>query len=262
MDRQIKDGFALWVWAAAGFLRRVERWRRSKLLAVEGSARADKDQSMGKRRRRGTGTIEKQRDGRWRPRLPGAGKRLDPCETPEEAWRLLDAALEVLANDAGPDQKSATLQSFGPKWLDQRELSGVRSIATDRSRWRCWVATATFYTWQLSMIRPRDVRAWARLIHSSTARAGRGHSEAPDRTLGRQTAQNSLNLLRCALEAAVEEELIPTNPARGVRLPKASGRTHESWTYLLPAEQTRLLTTETIPLESRNRLRALLNFGA
>ncbi|MDI1434909.1 tyrosine-type recombinase/integrase [Polyangium sorediatum] len=213
------------------------------------------------RRRRNTGTIERFSDGTFRPRLPGAGKRLEPCSTYDEARRLLDAAINAIAVGDVIDSRACTLRAWGRRWLDEREIAGYRSIGTDRSRWRTWIEEAPFADWPLSAIRARDVRQWVKGLISSEAHPGNGHLEARGK-LSRNTAQNILNLLRCALEAPIEAELLTSNPARLVRLPKAAGVTHEPWTYLTPDEQQALLECNTIDIELRCLFAFAIGTGA
>lgn len=213
------------------------------------------------RRRRGTGTIEPVRGG-FRPRLPGAGRaRLDPCTTWEEASALLDAALLELADGAVEPVGGVTLAGFGAEWLDDRELAGVRSIDTDRSRWAVHIAGAHWATWPLASITRAHVRDWLDGLLRKRAKPGHGQKKRPTGKLGRVTVQNILNLLRCCLEAAVEKELLDANPARGLKLPKGSGATHEPWTYLLPEEQAAFLTCEAIPEEDRDLVAFALGSG-
>ncbi|WP_437944123.1 hypothetical protein WMF27_10510 [Sorangium sp. So ce281] len=59
-----------------------------------------------------------------------------------------------------------------------------------------------------------------------SAAAGRGYRAVPKRRLGKQTIKNTLNLLRCCLEAAVEHELIRENPAQERHATGGSNRYH------------------------------------
>lgn len=191
-------------------------------------------------RRRGTGTIEVLPDGRYRPRLPGRGARLDPCATREEAERLLAAALSEIACGAAVDPHATTLAAWGETVLDQRERSGIRSVSTDRSRWRVHVAPWACASWPLHAITREDVVLWRDQLAAKRVTPGNGHDKAASRTLSRVTAQNTLNLLRVVLGEAVERGMLRENPARDVRLPRGKARSHEPWTYLTPDEQARL----------------------
>lgn len=201
-------------------------------------------------RRRGTGTVDVLPDGRYRPRLPGRGARLDPCATREDAERLLAAALAEIASGAALDPHATTLAAWGATVLDQRELTGIRSVRTDRSRWRVHIAPWACASWPLHALTREDVVLWRDELLAKRVTPGNGHGKAAPRTVSRVTAQNTLNLLRIVLGEAVERGIIRENPARDVRLPRAQARAHEPWTFLAPDEQQRLGA----PLEGVERM--------
>ncbi len=72
------------------------------------------------------------------------------------------------------------------------------------------------------------------------------------KTLSLQTVRHCLKLLRGALAAAVDEELISANPALGIKLPKEN-RTDEGWTVLSTDELARVLEAAPIPERHMNR---------
>ncbi|HMI88546.1 MAG TPA: hypothetical protein VK550_30900, partial [Polyangiaceae bacterium] len=195
-----------------------------------------------RRRRRGTGTIEGPfSDGSYRPRMPNGGGRLDPYPTYDEAERILDAAIATIGTEVVADPNSKTLRGLGSTFLDDRELAGVSSVRTDRSRWRRHIETSYFADWPLANVEPHDVRDWVATMHRKDAAKGKGHKKATRRKLSRSTIQNTLNLMRSAFAAAIDGGYLRDNPARDVSLPRDPGRTHEPWTYLEPAEQDALL---------------------
>ena len=197
---------------------------------------------MTKMRRKGTGSIELLPDGRFRPRLPGRGARLDPCATRDEAERLLAAALAEIQAGAAVDPHAMTLRAWGAAVLDQRERNGIRSVATDRSRWRTHIDPWPCAAWPLRALTREDVALWRDGMLAKRVAPGNGHAATrKPRTVSRITVQNTLNLLRVVLGEAVERGLLRENPARDVRLPRAKARAHEPWTYLTPDEQQRLV---------------------
>lgn len=206
---------------------------------------------MRPRRRWGTGAIEQSADGVFRARLPGNGPRLAPCATYDEAATLLACALAELADGSAVKSGGHTLRGFGITFLDDRELAGGASIQTDRSRWRRHIETATFAGWSLDSIQPHDVREWLSALMAKHGAPGKGHKKKARPRLSRTTVQNTLNLLRRGLEAAVEAGHLRENPARAITLSANPGRTHEPWTYLEPAEQQRLLSCDDIPEAAR-----------
>jgi integrase len=183
--------------------------------------------------------------------MPGAGERLEPCATREEAIALLEAARYALQEGDVVPVGGHTLRGFGNDWLDERERSGIRGIRTDRSRWKVHVARAHFADWPLGSISRADVREWLDVLLKKRAKPGHGHKSRPTTKLGRTTIQSTINLLRVCFESAVEKEMITTNPAAGVKLPRSQGATHDPWTYLEPDEQTALATCEAIPPADR-----------
>lgn len=214
------------------------------------------------RRRRGTGTIEPMPDGTFRPRLPGAGGRLRPCATREEAVRLLDAAMAELAAESMVHPEGLTLRAFGLGFLDRREKTHANA-RDDRSTWATCVMIATFADWPLASITPIHVREHRDRLLATKARPGNGQVKRKTkvRTLSRRRVQNAINLLRVALGEAVERGLIASNPAEGVRLPRALGVTRDPWTYLVPDEQARFLDCADIPQDDRDLYRFAIGTG-
>jgi integrase len=182
-------------------------------------------------------------DGQFRPRLPTKGReRLRSCPTWEDAARLLDGALAELA-DGATAPSGLTLRAWGVIWLEQRELDGVRGIGTDRSRWRSHVEEAHFIDWPITSITRADVVRWLDELCSKHARPGRGQKTTAKRRISKVTVRNTFNLLRACLRKALDRELVEVNVTADVKLPRETrGVTHEPWTYLVPAEQTALLT--------------------
>lgn len=209
------------------------------------------------RRRRGQGTIEKTRYG-FRPRLPGHGaRRLPTCGTHDEAEDVLAGALAALYAD--PAQGGMSLGTWGETVMDRRELSGLRDVDNDRSRWKTHVADTWLGAVALVSVTTIDVANWTKELATRRVRPGANHGAkvvaARAKTLiGKSTAQNALNLLRVVLQEAVETGMLVANPAANVKLPRGlrkRPRTHETWTYLKPAEQALILSAAAIPERER-----------
>lgn len=214
------------------------------------------------RRRRGTGTIEPMPDGTFRPRLPGAGGRLRACATREAATALLDAALSELASAAMVHPEGLTLRAFGLGFLDRRERTHANA-RDDRNTWGACIMIAPFADWPMASITPIHIREHRDRLLATKARPGHGHAKRKvrARTLSRRRVQNAINLLRVALGDAVERGLITSNPAEGVRLPRAMGVTRDPWTYLVPDEQARLLDCADVPEADRDIYRFAMGTG-
>lgn len=174
-----------------------------------------------------TGTIERTKDGRYRPRLPRdlGRKYLEPRDTWKEAAGDLYLALEggVGAEDAA----ALTVAEWGERWLSGREASGhYRSTRRDRRCWARHVADSTIGARPLRRVEPEDVRRW---LSTLRGRAG-------------QTQGNALTLLRGALRAAVDAGELRADPTAGVRIPRgARAQSGERWTWLRLEEIARVL---------------------
>lgn len=171
------------------------------------------------------GTVERLPSGRFRARKKakrrGQYVALGTYPTEEEALAALDAP-------ARPKVAVLTLSKHGEAYLERRAKTGVRDIATDRSRWACYVDADPLGKIGLRDLKRRDVLDWR------------------DRLVGRDlavsTVRNALNLLRCALEDALDRELVPVNVARSVKLHRSlEARADDTWTVLDPDEQVALL---------------------
>lgn len=213
------------------------------------------------RREANAGCIEPLPSGKFRVRVrvPGEGRKtLGTYATQQIAKDKLDAFLVAMALDGEAASTGVvTLRSLGRKFLAHREVNNIRGADIERDRWNAHIETAFFATWPLKDITSRDVRKWRDDLKTKPATkpaAGgtrlKPNRIATNRKLSRGARKNTLNLLRVALEYAVEENLIPANPARGVKLEKEL-RTDDPWTYLTPDEQHRLITCESIPLAER-----------
>lgn len=167
---------------------------------------------------------------RFRVRLTIDGKQRHGgvYDTREEAESVLAGALAELG-----DKHATTLRGWGAKWLDMRETLGLhRDVAADRSRWTKHVLSQSWADEPLDAITSRTLRAWV----ADLIRLG----------LARQTISNVVVLLRVALRDAVEAEMLESNPAADVRVPKMA-RTDEPWTYLRGAEISALLAHPALP---------------
>ncbi len=185
--------------------------------------------------------------GKYRVRARVEGK-LKPVATglsEAEAKEVADA-YAVIRNESELEE-GITLGQFGRGFLERREVSGVRGIATDRSYWRSHVAgdpdnkdpkkrrkADPIAALALATLTRRDVISWL------------------DRRRGaHRTKKKALNLLRVCLQEALDRELLEQNPARDVRVHKSGDRTStdDLSGILTPAEQQALLAA--VPEDSR-----------
>jgi integrase len=216
-----------------------------------------------KKRSGGSGTVEPYR-GQFRARLPSSkedGTRKRHTLGVYPTFEMAQGALEVyhgkLGKREGDSAGKVTLRTIGERFLTSRELGGVRGVSIEMDRWNAHVLTSHVADWALTEIESRNVREFRdRLrVKKATKPAPGGTRDNPkrvesNRKLSRSAVKNTLNLLRQAFEWAVEQDLIPANPAYGVKLQKEL-RTDEPWTYLTPEEQHAIFTCEAIPLPER-----------
>lgn len=182
-----------------------------------------------KRRRRGTGTISRTRDGLYRARFPFSGHgREDIDGSPFPSYNAADralAALLVTLNDAGAIVGGITLRKLGEKGLAQRELDGYRSVDDERNVWDLRVETWEQASLPASVTTTGDVRAWLAAMRNKKTK----------KPLAAQTRRNALNLLRSVYAFGIEHELVTENPCEGVKI-KDHGTTKETSTFLTLAE--------------------------
>lgn len=191
----------------------------------------------------GTVTVER---GKYRARVMVGGQRVpvgvhDSWEEAEgalaEFWKL--RAAQEVAVGAG----IMSLKSWGERYLDARETDGYhRSVGRDRARWRARIASKPIAAMSLDTIQPVDVRDWLK----AQVREPSARGKPP----GKTTVSNALNLLRVALEAAVEAGHIPSNPARDVRVPRMA-RSEEVWDWLRADEIEKLLACPKLTADQR-----------
>jgi len=197
--------------------------------------------------------IDQLPSGRFRVRAEnpnGSLVSLGTFETKEEAEHVRKHMRAVIT-EKGIPRRAPTLRNCGEKWLDRRELSGVRSIRADRSRWTHHVLTSPLANLELSAIRKVDIKRWRdRLLQKRACRRGpNGTLVDAGRNISPKTVRETMLLVRACLADAVEDELIRSNPAPGVKLPKANGR--KAFSYLYPEEDQILLGCQEVPLAYR-----------
>lgn len=194
----------------------------------------------------GRGTIEQRANGRFRARvyINGKPKTLGTYGSRAEAESELRGHAALRARGEVDEATTPTLRVWGGRWLERRELAGGRDVENERNRWERHVHRARFIDWPIENIRRRDVARFVDQLRAT--RAGQGAK----RPLSWQTVKHVVNLLRSALRAAVDDELIERNPAAGVRVTKPAGAP-ERWTYLTPEEQRQLLTCRDVALAER-----------
>jgi integrase len=220
------------------------------------------------RRPFGAGSVERDRHKfRARIRTINGKTTLGTFDTEAEAHEVLDAYFLDRAEKKAPLASVVSIKTIGPKFLDFRESRGLRSVDTDRDRWNAHIATAFFAEWPLREVSAKNVREWRdALMGKRATRVVKGGTKlipkraATKRRLSRSSRKSTLNLLRQAFEWAIEQDLIPANPAHGIKLEKEL-RTEDPWTFLTLDEQTAITTTPDIPLPERTIVKFLIGTG-
>lgn len=176
--------------------------------------------------KRKRGSIDTTAGGRHRVRLSlpdGRRPSLSIHDSEEEAELALEAAIAVMAT-SGAD--ALTLGEWGEKWLTAREVAGeIRDPGSDWSRWNVHVKSDPIAKYALKNVTRHDARQWLTRVR---------------RKVARQTAINTLNLLRGLMREALERGYVKANVFAGLDVPRQK-RTEQPWTYLVPDEQARLL---------------------
>lgn len=193
---------------------------------------------MKRRRLPGEGSIEELPSGRFRARVPladGIRHDLGTHATYAEAEGVIAAALEIAAEQNVLPVGGATLRGYGPRFLDELELSrSYVAMPTARSIWRTWVNEAPFADWPLRRVTRAALKKW---ITQLAARAD----------LSMSYVQQILRLVRKGLGAALDEGMVDENIAVGVTVPRQPAPTEEPWTWLTLEEQEALLGCAEIP---------------
>ena len=202
-----------------------------------------------------TCSVEKRGDTyRVRARLPDGTRRVveSGFATEEAAEHYANAvAGELSAFRPIVSVPGATLTHYGRRWLVARERDGMRSVRSERPYFERHIATTGFASRAMRDISVREVREWvrelgerqvSRTVHTKNGTERRSY----DKRLTRTTVKQVLGILRRILDGAVEDGIIETNPAKGIKVPKQA-KTDEGWTYLTQAEIDTLLSSDKIP---------------
>lgn len=162
--------------------------------------------------------------GRYRVRARVEGKlRTLSSGLPESEAFEVARAYQTVKHDAEL-REGLTLTQFGKGFLERRERRR-RGAKKDASRWRTYIDGDPIGGHVLATLIRRDVLEWL---------DRRGE-------LAVQTQRNALNLLRVALQEAVDRDLMPANPARDIRVEGEVKETDDLEGVLTPAEQRSLL---------------------
>jgi integrase len=118
-----------------------------------------------------------------------------------------------------------TFHQYASEWLAQREQEGLRDKTIVAFRWSLVNHLLPFFAeHRLAEITPREVKRYtqAKLAERNSIEQARSDAHAKrerfsERSLSNASINHTLRHLAQILEAAVDDELIPSNPASGSR---------------------------------------------
>lgn len=182
--------------------------------------------------------------GRYRARVSIEGQRvsLGVYDTRAEAQAVIDAALR----HASSSTEGMTLRTWGLKWLDMREVMGMRDSRNERSRFRRFIGEHPLSDMVLRRIDRHHVQRWLRDTMQLEAQAWVGERRGKGRRISRGTVVKALRTLSRCLADAVEDGRIKRNPALGIRVPSMP-TSRDPWTYLTGDEIQQLRECGAIP---------------
>lgn len=193
-------------------------------------------------RANGEGSIvwEKSRE-RWLVRLRGPdGKRRNLGRFVDRATAesVLNEALRLISTGKLTTIGGSTLRSYGEGWMACRK--NKRSWKINEQRWSMHVASSDMIDMPLFAITRRHVKEWLKKLEKKKTAykwGGKGRNGKP---LSSGTRRHCLNLLRCCMTSAKDDEEITINPCDDIKVITEASPI-EPWEYLEPDEQKQLL---------------------
>lgn len=193
-------------------------------------------------------TVSKEQtsSGMWRIRVTNAEGRLVTLEQYETEKEAEDCRIQMkaLLREKGVPRGAVTVGDWATKWAKDRTKQDQRRIEQH-------VVADPIGVIALRALTRRHVKQFFRRLEKKYAMVrgpGRQMVES-DRPLSAKSQRDIVSLLRQALNEAVEDEKMASNPITEVRLPKPSSR--KALSYLYPEEDRRLLTCERVPFAYR-----------
>lgn len=185
------------------------------------------DDTIAKRRPNGDGMIRKRADGRWEGRIT-VGHKADGksiyknvlAKTQSELMLKLNALKETYAGVELSENSRMTLGEWLDKWLNEYVTFTVRASTLEAYRDLANNQIKRFIgDKQLSALKTVDIQK----LYNKVKTEGRVR-EHPilGHTLSDTMVRKVHMLLHQALEAAVREHLIPSNPTNGTAIPKCN----------------------------------------
>ncbi len=187
--------------------------------------------------KQGEGSITKVASGFWVRGARALGRpSLGVYPTEAEARGVLDHARHELASGEYETAGGMTFVKLGERVLADRELCGVRGIASERRRFNRHLSDAPFASDPVAAITPQDILQLLRQLAAKTAADKRGR-----RRLSKHTVQRCMSLCSVIFAEALTLGIRPDNPCAGLRVGKrlrvAEEDVTEKWDFLRLEEQ-------------------------
>ncbi len=148
--------------------------------------------------------------------------------------------------------------TFALEVLGLRKEEGIRGIYSEQNRYDLHLADACFASMDVTEIRSKNIREWAREMARKNAADTRG-----ERKLSVDTIKRAFSLASAVFTVAVEREIIETNPCAGVRIKRRADEssTRDKWTWLTLEEQKLVAACDAIPFMDRLFIRFAIATG-
>jgi integrase len=189
--------------------------------------------------------IDLRPNGKYRVRYSERGRRkskhFDALDT---AIRFRDAVARLLEKPQSA-VVGMTVQQASHAFLARRKH--LRDHRSDVSRWRRHIEATPIAGVEIGRVARRDVLDWRDSLDDQLTKHRWGNRPAVP--ISRSSKKHALNLLRRFFEYCVDRELLPANPARGVRIEQEGEPIPDDW-YLTLEEQARVRAARDTNIEA------------
>ncbi|KKI16408.1 MULTISPECIES: site-specific integrase [unclassified Leucobacter] len=145
-----------------------------------------------------------------------------------ELWAATITVSKAAGQFIDPRAGRLTIDFVAEKWIVGVELRKPSTAAALRSSWRTHVQPA-WGSWQVSSVDFTSVQQWVAGLTSGIP--GKKEGEWIRKPKSATTVQRAHGVLVALLDAAARDRMIPSNPARGVVLPKKGVKPHPYLTH-------------------------------
>lgn len=184
----------------------------------------------------GRGTIRQRPDGLWEARFtvgfdPGTGKQKQRSvygKSQKDVRKKMTAALKQLDDNSYLDADKRTVGQYLDAWLTEYVEPVRKPYTVDNYRRSIDLhLKPNLGAIRLQELRPEDIQRMVRRFTTGDKKAGSQRSQKP---LSPKTIKNIVGVLSSALQEAVNNQIIPRNPAPFVKLPAVRQKEIEALT--------------------------------